>query len=120
MPPGAAALITLSQGSHRFEQGGNILGRANVYEGHSQELVPGIAVLAHSSCVYRKKAQCFPVKDPSWLWIVVKQFAVVLFAFLEQLFRSATFGDVAGNLGESTQVASPVRQGTNNYIGQES
>ena len=89
MPPGTAALISVSEGSHSFEQGGNILGRANVFEGHGQEFVPGIAVLAHRGGVYRKKAQRLPVKDPGRMWIVVKQFAVPLFA-LPELGRNAS------------------------------
>src|ERR1035438_10868561 len=88
MPPGSAVLISLSEGFHSFEQGGNILGPANVFDGQGQELVPRIAVLAHSGGVYRKKAQRFSVKDPGRMGIVVKQFAVPLFALLQQLFRS--------------------------------
>src|SRR5579863_357929 len=120
MPPGTAALISVAEGSHSFEQGGNILGRANIFEGHRQEFVLRIAVLAHCRGIYRKKAQRLSVKDPGRMGIVIKQLAVPLFAFLEQLFRSPTLSDVASNLRESTQVASPVRQGTNNYIGQKS
>src|ERR1700730_19060077 len=95
MPPGAAALISLSEGFHSFEQGGNVLGRTNIFEGHGQELVPGIAVLAHGGGIYRKKAQRLPVKNPGRMWIVVKQFAVPLVALPQQLFRSPTLSNVA-------------------------
>src|SRR5450432_4195873 len=94
MPPSTVALISVSEGSHSFEQGGNILRRANVFDGHGQEFVSEIAVLAHCGGVYRKKVQRLPVKDPGRMWIVVKQFAVPLFALLEHLFGPLALGHV--------------------------
>src|ERR1039458_7968017 len=105
MPPGAAALISLSEGSHSFERSGNILGRAKVFEGHGQEFFPGIAVLAHCGGIYRKKAQRLPVKDPSWMGIVFKQFAVPLFALLEQLFGPLALGDIRADSYVLTRLA---------------
>ena len=42
--------------------------------------------------------------------IVVKQFAVPLFALPQQLFRTLTLGDVADDVGKSTHFASAVNQ----------
>src|SRR5271170_4438724 len=101
MAPGPAALISLSECPHGFEQGGNILDRANVFEGHGQELVPGIAVLAHRGGVYRKKSQSLPVEDPGRMWIVVKQFAVPFVALPEQFFGPLALGNVARHCVDS-------------------
>src|SRR5579862_8650594 len=101
MPPGAAALISLAEGFHSFEQRGYILGRAYVFESHSLEFILGIAVLAHCRGIYCKKAQGLAVKDPGRMRIVVKQFAVPLFALLQPLFRSPVFSNVASDLRKS-------------------
>src|SRR5580704_8166979 len=108
MPPRAAVLGPVSESLHGFDHGGNILGRANVFEGHGEEFVPGIAVLAHCGGVYREKAQRLPIEDPGRMRVVVKQFAVPLVALPEQFFRPSTLSDIAGDLRESTQLASPV------------
>src|ERR1022692_2386954 len=86
MSPGTVALISVSEGSHSFEQSGNIVRRANIFDGHAQEFAPGIAVLVYCGGVYRKKAQRFPVKHPGRMWIVLEQFAVPLFALPDHLF----------------------------------
>src|SRR5450432_1645853 len=94
MPPSSVALISVSEGSHSFEQGGYILRRANVFDGHGQEFVPGITVLAYCGGVYRKKAQRLPVKHPGRMWIVLEQFAVPLVALPEHLFGPLALGHV--------------------------
>src|SRR5579859_2195753 len=94
MPPGAVVLGSVPEGSHGFEQCWNILGWADFLDSHGQKFVPGITILANGGRVYRNKSQCLPVKDPSWMWNVIEQFAVTLFALLEYLFGSLTLGHV--------------------------
>src|ERR1700679_901782 len=97
MSPSAAALIPFSEVSHSLEQRGNILGRTNVFKGHGQEFVPGITILAYGGHVDGEKAQCFPVKDPSRVRIVLKQLPVPLLALLEHFSGPLALRNIARN-----------------------
>src|SRR4029077_5967639 len=48
--------------------------------------------------------------DPGRMRVVVEQFAVPLFALLQQLFHTPALGNIAGDLGKSTQFPGAVGQ----------
>ena len=48
-------MLAITKGFHSFEQGGDVLRRANILEGHRQEFIPEITVLAAAAAFTARK-----------------------------------------------------------------
>jgi len=56
-----------------LQQRRDVLGRADVFDGHPQELLAGVTVPPDGGVVDRQEGERFQIVDPHRVWIVLKQ-----------------------------------------------
>ena len=66
---------------HPLQESRDVFWRPDIFHRHRQEFADRVAIMMDGSFVHGEKAKSLDIEHPHWMWVGMKQHAVLIFGF---------------------------------------